>query len=67
MWIFNRAHAAGIFEPEDVELLRSLVNETMPEGAEELEREAHAATIIGRFKRGLRPAQRENNSDAIEA
>ena len=62
MWILSRAHAAGIFEPEDVELLRKLVNETMPAGADELEREAHAATIIARLKHGFRSAEREDKS-----
>jgi hypothetical protein len=67
MWILKRAHAAGIFDAEDVELLRSLVNESMPEGADELEREAHAATIFARFKNGLLPDRREDKSDSVGA
>jgi hypothetical protein len=65
MWILKRAHAAGIFDAEDVELLRSLVNESMPEGADELEREAHAATIIARYKHGLLPARKDGKGDSM--
>ena len=57
MWLVRRAHSAGIFQPEDVDLLRKLVTETLPDGADEAEREIHAAAVIGLFKAGITDEQ----------
>ena len=57
MWLSERSRSAGIYRPEDVDLLRKLVTATLPEGADEAERDMHAATVIGLFKAGIRDEQ----------
>jgi hypothetical protein len=63
MWILNRAHVEGIFEPEDVELLRKLITETVPDDATDDEREAHAVSVIQLFEQGIRPATSNGADD----
>jgi hypothetical protein len=65
MWILNRVHSEGIFEPEDVELLGKLITETLPPGVGDDEREAHAARVIQLFKQGIRPATMTDVGDTV--
>jgi hypothetical protein len=49
----QQAASAGILKPSDLELLRRVLEITLPAGASEKEREAHACTLITLFKSGV--------------
>lgn len=66
MWSLNRAHVEGIFEPEDVKLLRKLITETVPRGSCDDEREAHAAGVIQLFKQGFLTAMNRDAGDTVD-
>jgi hypothetical protein len=49
----RQAASTGILKPSDLELLRHVLEITLPAGASAKEREAHACTLITLFKSGV--------------